>query len=249
VGLTLNGGSTPAARGLVENKTGRNVAGERRTMNKYDELIANLSRDVAPVSPAPPVNTLGVAWFAMSAVYVVVATHMFGPARVGAFSQLATEPRFLLESLLGAAAILWTSLLAFRAAIPAALTRQFAAGGLVLMALWLAQYVIGLVSPALEPSMMGKRSHCYYETMIYALPPILVGVFLIRRLYPLRFVRTAMSLSLAAGMLPALYMQLACMYEPIHILSLHILPGLLMVLAGAAIASLWRQRRTSSNGC
>jgi len=178
---------------------------------------------------------------------VVVVTHIFGPARAGAFSQLATEPRFLLESLLGAAAILWTSLLAFRAAIPAALTRQFAAVGLVLMALWLAQYLIGLVSPALEPSMVGKRNYCYLETMVYAVPPILAGLFLIRRLYPLRYVRTAMSLSLAAGMLPALYMQLACMYEPAHILSLHILPGLLMVLAGAAIASLWRQRRVAFN--
>mgnify|MGYP001812492977 FL=1 len=214
-------------------------------MKKYEELIADLSRDVAAVSPAPPVNRLGVAWFVMSAVYVVVATHIIGPGRASAFSQLATEPRFLMESLLGAAAILWTSLLAFRAAIPAALTRQFAAAGFVLLALWLAQYVIGLVSPALEPSMVGKRGHCYYETMIYALPPILVGVFIIRRLYALRFVRTAMSLSLAAGMLPALYMQLACMYEPAHILSLHILPGLLMVLAGAAIAALWRQRRTA----
>ena len=217
-------------------------------MKKYDELIANLSRDVAPVSPAPPVNTVGMVWFGLSAVYVVVMTHIIGPTRAGAFSQLATEPRFLMESLLGVAAILWTSLLAFRAAIPAALTRQFAVGGLVLMTVWLAQYLIGLVSPALEPSMVGKRNHCYYETMIYALPPILVGVFLIRRLYALQFVRTAMLVGLAAGMLPALYMQLACMYEPTHILSLHILPGLLMVLAGAAIASVWRQRRTVFHG-
>jgi hypothetical protein len=232
----------------VGDKSGRNVVGERKAMNKYEELIANLSREVAPVSPAPPVNVLGIAWFALSAVYVVVVTHIFGPARAGAFSQLATEPRFLLESLLGAAAILWTSLLAFRAAIPAALTRQFATAGFVLMALWLAQYLIGLASPALEPSMVGKRSHCYFETMVYALPPILVGIYLIRRLYALQYVRTAMSLSLAAGMLPALYMQLACMYEPAHILFLHILPGLLMVLAGAAIASLWRQHRTTTIG-
>ena len=217
-------------------------------MNKYEELIANLSSNVAPVSPAPPVNTLGFGWFALSAVYVVVATHIIGPARAGAFSQLATEPRFLLEFLLGAAAILWTSLLAFRAAVPAALTRQFAVGGFVLMALWLAQYLVGLVSPALEPAIVGKRSHCYFETMIIALPPILVGIHLIRRLYALRYVRTTMSLSLAAGMLPALYMQLACMYEPTHILLLHILPGLLMVLAGAAIASLWRQHRTTTIG-
>jgi hypothetical protein len=216
-------------------------------MNKHNELIESLTRDLAPVLPAPNANTLAMAWFGLSAIYVVAVTHLIGPIRPGAFSQLATEPRFLLETLLGIVAILWISLIAFRAAIPATLTRQFAAGSLVLMALWLAQYVIGLVSPALEPSMLGKRIYCYYETMIYALPPILTGLFLIRRLYPLRFVRTAMSLSLAAGMLPALYMQLACMYEPSHILVFHILPGLLMVLAGAAIAALWRQRRQASH--
>jgi hypothetical protein len=215
-------------------------------MNKHDELIAQLSRDLAPVSPAPNINNLAMVWILLSAVYVVAVTYLFGPVRPGAFSQLATEPRFLLESVLGLAAIVGTSMLAFRAAIPGALTRQFAAAALVLMALWLAQYVIGLASPALEPSVLGKRNHCYIETMIYALPPILAGLFLIRRLYPLRFVRTAMSISLAAGMLPALYMQLACMYEPSHILALHILPGLLMVLAGAAIAALWRVRRHGS---
>lgn len=215
-------------------------------MNKHDVLIAQLSRDLAPVSPAPNINNLAMVWILLSAVYVVAVTYLFGPVRPGAFSQLATEPRFLLESVLGLAAIVGTSMLAFRAAIPGALTRQFAAAALVLMALWLAQYVIGLASPALEPSVLGKRNHCFIETMIYALPPILAGLFLIRRLYPLRFVRTAMSISLAAGMLPALYMQLACMYEPSHILALHILPGLLMVLAGAAIAALWRVRRHGS---
>jgi hypothetical protein len=35
-------------------------------------------------------------------------------------------------------------------------------------------------------------------------------------------------------MIPALYMQLACMYMPAHILTLHILPGLLV----AAICAL-----------
>jgi len=216
-------------------------------MNKHDLLISNLSRDLAPVSPAPNINILAMVWILLSAIYVVAVTRLFGPVRSGAYSQLATDPRFLLESMLGLAAIFWISLLAFRASIPGVLTRRFAAGGLILMALWLAQYVIGLVSPALEPSMLGKRAHCFMETMIYAVPPILLGLFLIRRLYPLRFVRTAMSIGLAAGMLPALYMQLACMYEPSHILVFHIFPGLLMVLAGAAIAALWRPRLPRSD--
>ena len=218
-------------------------------MNNHDELIASLSRDLAPVSRAPDVNGLALAWFLLSAAYVVVVAHLLGPIRPGAFSQLASEPRFLLETLMGLLAIAWASLVAFRAAVPGALTRRFATIGLVLMSLWLAQYVFGLVSPALEPSTLGKRGHCYLETMIYALPPILIALFFARRLYPLRYIRTSMSIGLAAGMLPALYMQLACMYEPAHILTLHVLPGLAMVLIGAAIAALWRlQRRSTDEG-
>jgi len=216
-------------------------------MNAHDELIADLSRDLAPVKPAPNINVLALVWFLGSAVFVIVVTHLAGPVRPGAFSQLASEPRFLLETLLGVAAIIWVSMVAFRAAIPAALSKTFAIAGVILMSLWLAQYVFGLVSPALEPSVLGERAHCYLETMAYSFPPILIALFLVRRLYPLHFLRTSMTLSLAAGMISALYMQLACMYEPLHILEFHILPGLAMVLIGAATAAIWRLRREGSN--
>jgi len=208
-------------------------------VNKHDTLISKLSQDLTPVSPPPAINKLAVAWFLLSAIYVVAVTHLFGPARPGAFAQLGTEPRFLLETLLGVVAILWFSLLAFRSAIPAALGRRFAIAGYVLMALWLAQYVIGFVSPALEPSRLGKRNYCYIETIIYALPVILAGFYIVRRLYPLSPKRTAMSIGLVSGMLPALYMQIACMYEPLHILAFHILPGLLMVGVSTGIAARW----------
>jgi hypothetical protein len=215
-------------------------------MNKYNDLINDLSRDLAPVTPGIRVKTLATAWFSCSALFVVAATFLFGPVRPGVLAQLVSEPRFLLESLLGLMAILWVSLMAFRSAIPANLPRWFSILGLALIVLWLAQYVIGFASPALEPSSFGKRGHCFSETLVYSVPPIFVGLYLIRRLYPVRPVRTAMSLSLAAGMLPALYMQLACMYEPSHILSFHILPGLLMVFAGTAIAAIWGQPRRAT---
>jgi len=47
-------------------------------------------------------------------------------------------------------------------------------------------------------------------------------------------------------MMPALYMQLACMYEPAHILSFHILPGLMMVGVGAVIAARWGLRQADA---
>lgn len=206
-------------------------------MNKHETLIENLSSNLAPVKPAPNINRMALAWFLLSAIYTVAVTQLLGPIRPGALTQLATEPRFLFETVLGVVSILWFSLLAFRSAVPAALSKKFAIAGLVLVGLWLAQYVIGFVSPALEPSKLGKRSYCYIETLAYALPVILAGLYFVRRLYPLRPVGTAMSVGLVAGMLPALYMQLACMYEPSHILGFHILPGLLMVGVGAAFAT------------
>lgn len=216
-------------------------------MNVRDELIESLSHELEPVSPVPGINALAALWVLLSTAYVVAMTYLLGPIRPGAISQLIAEPRFLLESLLGVAAIIWISVAAFRAAIPASLSKSFAMIGTVLLSLWLTQYVIGLVSPALEASTLGKRGHCYFETMAYSLPPILIGLYLIRRLYPLRFTRTSMTLSLAAGMIPALYMQLACMYEPLHILGFHILPGLAMVLVGAVASALWPPQRNGYN--
>ena len=206
-------------------------------MNKHEKLISNLSSELTPVSPPPNINKLALVWFLLGAVYVVAVIHLFGPARPGAFSQLGTEPRFLFETMLGVGAILWTSLLAFRSAVPAALSKQFAAIGVILMVFWLAQYVIGFVSPALEPSMLGKRRYCQFESLVYSLPVILAGLFIVRRFYPMHPVRTGMSIGLAAGMMPALYMQLACMYEPAHIISFHVIPGLLMAGVAAAIAA------------
>jgi hypothetical protein len=211
-------------------------------VNKHEALISNLSSNLAPVSRPPNINRLAMAWCLLSAIYVIAVTQLFGPIRPGAIEQLGTEPRFLLETLLGVVAIFWFGLLAFRSAIPAALSKNFVIVGLVLMTLWLSQYVIGFFSPSLEPSKLGKRAFCYLETMVYALPVILTGLLLVRRLFPLSFVRTAMSVGLVAGMMPALYMQLACMYEPAHILALHILPGLLMVCVGAGAAAWWYLR-------
>lgn len=209
-------------------------------MQNRDTFIAELSKNLAPVKRVPNVNLLAVSWFIVSAIYVVAIIHLFGPIRPGVLSQLISSPRFLLETLLGVAAIFWLSVLAFRDAVPGVLSRRFMIGGFILMVLWLAQYIIGLIIPALEPSSFGKRDSCALETMIYSLPPIYLAWFLIRRLYPLHPMRTAMSISLASGMIPALYMQLACMYDPSHILKFHITPGLLMVLIGVAIAWYWQ---------
>ena len=213
--------------------------------NSRDDLISALSSGLEPVQRAVHVDRVAALWLLVSALYVIGITHWLGPIRPNAMTQLASEPRFLVETLTGVLAIVVVGLASFRAAIPGALSVRFATAGAILMALWLAGCVFGLVSPALEPSMLGKRPYCVWETFAYALPPMLLGFVLVRRLYPLQPVKTAMSFSLVAGMIPALYMQIACMYMPVHILKFHIIPGLLVSVVGAAIAWISRPRQTT----
>jgi hypothetical protein len=201
--------------------------------DKRKDVIDSLIQDLLPVSAAPPIQSTVFWWFALSALYLVLVTTLTGSLRSNALDQLASEPRFLFESILGLMAIIATSAVVFYSAVPGALQRKYVwlAAGLLLA--WWANYVVGLVHPALEPSMLGKRDHCFSETLLFAIPPLAVALFLLRRLYPLQPLRSAMGAGLAAGMMPALYMQIACMYSPSHILQMHIAPGLVVALIGA----------------
>ncbi len=211
-------------------------------MSKRDELIQALSADLKTVRPAPPADLVAIGWLLASALFVALVTHLMGPIRPNAIEQLSSEPRFFSETTLGIGAIALATLAAFRAAVPGTPGRSLRRAATAVLMLWLATYIIGLYSPALEPSMLGKRPHCVWETLVYAMPPLIVGFVLIRGLYPLQPTRTAMVIGLASGMIPALYMQIACMYAPHHVLLLHVLPGMsVSLLAAGAAWLLWRR--------
>ena len=158
----------------------------------------------------------------------MLASALLGRVRETALLQLQTEPHFLLESLLGLAAIMATTLVTFRAGIPGLASRGLALLAAVLLGAWLLNHLLGLSWPALEPSMLGKRPHCYLETLLLAVPPLVLALHWLGRMYPLSPRLAVLAAGLACGLLPALYMQIACMYEPSHILKFHILPGLLV---------------------
>lgn len=211
-------------------------------MNKREELLDSLSSGLEPVSPAPDLRMLAALWFVFSALYVMVLTQLLGPIRPTALGQLQSEPRFLLEMLLGVALAAGLALSSFQIAMPAALGRLLSVMVGVLGALWLGGFVVGLVDPALEPSMAGKRHHCYLESFLYASPPLVALLYWQRRLYPLQPGKAAVVAGLSAGMLPALYMQIACMYQPAHILAFHVGPALVIAAAAPLVLRLWPRR-------
>lgn len=215
-------------------------------MTRHEQLIQSLSDDLTAVKPIMSPDWLAVIWLLGSAVFVVLCTALDGPLRPGVFDQLLASPRFLAEMALGLAAIVMLAICAFRAAQPGRLQRRFAIASAVLLVLWLLQYLVGFWSPALPPSTAGARHTCWLETIGFAVGPMLIAFFLTRRWYPLNPWHTTLSFSLVTGLLPAWYMQMACMYRVPHIVEFHILPGLAVALAGSCLALLYRRDRIRS---
>ena len=215
-------------------------------MTSRDDLIASLSSDLAPVKPVGRVEVWASAWLLASGLYVVAIIHLMGPVRPEAMAQLTSQMRFLAEMLIGATAIALLTLGAFRSSVPGLSYQRLTGLGAALLMLWISLFLVGLEWPALEPSMSGKRHYCVVETFLYAMPPVLLAYFILRRFYPLNMTRIAATVCLAAGMLPALYMQVACMYIPAHILKFHVVPGLAVGAAGAALALLVTRRARNS---
>ncbi len=205
-------------------------------MKKIEDTIQSLTSDLKPVRPALSPQRLAALWLLVCTVFVVAITQYIAPIRVGAWQQLVSTPRFALETVTAILAVICFALIVFRSSFPGMHYRRLVGCGLVMLALWVTQYLVGLWRPAISPLPLGERHWCWLEIIVYSLPLMVLALLMTRHLYPMTPLLTACSYCLAGGILPAVYMQLACMYEASHILIFHILPGLSMTLLGFLFA-------------
>jgi hypothetical protein len=201
-----------------------------------EALIAQLAAHATPIEHPGRTTWKAMLWLMLATAMTLAALMIHAPLASPRLPALIAVPRFFIETLLGIAAILALSTTAFRLSIPAAtsLSRLLTLPLMLLLA-WVGMYVFGLIDPALAPSMAGKRVHCWLEALLAGVPGLVLGCIAVRRLWPLRGAWTGAFLGLASGALPALAMQLVCMYEPAHILKLHLAPGLALGVVGAVV--------------
>jgi hypothetical protein len=203
-----------------------------------EPLIDQLVDELEPVSRPPSIGASVLGWGLASWAMVVVLVKLTGPLRGGALEQLFAEPRFLFECLIGASLGLVAMAGALGIATPGrGKSAHLMRPGMILLGGWVAAYLYGLVSPALAPSEAGHRSYCFAETLLFALPPLALALVLLRRRAALEPGLASGLAAVAAASLPALAMQLACMYDPIHTLSMHLPP---VIVLGATAALLGR---------
>jgi hypothetical protein len=207
------------------------------------ELIQRLSEELGPAPRLRGPFQLALLWWIGGWIFVVAVTLAVQPMRPGFADQLLASPRFAAETLFGIAAGAFAIAAAFAVGIPGwGLPRRWIALAMGLLALWSGAYFYGLVDPALEPSMLGKRALCFAEVLIYGLPILVAGLLLLRRLAPLERWGAGLVVGSAAGAIPGLLMQLACVYIPSHILIFHLAPALVLALVGSLAGRLLLRR-------
>lgn len=199
-----------------------------------NELIAELARDLTVSRRAGRTLDMIIYWLVFNFAIALLLVYFNGPFRPGSLQQAYSHPRFLLESLTGLLAIVLLGMSAIRSGVPSNISslKRFAPA-LLLLAVWVGFYVVGIWSPALEPSMLGKRDFpCYLATFLFGLPSLVLGLYLIGRLWPLHGAWSGLIIGLAAGATTALIMQFACIYVPGHIITHHLVPGMLVGVTG-----------------
>ncbi|MEQ8659553.1 MAG: NrsF family protein [Gammaproteobacteria bacterium] len=207
-----------------------------RDENGHERLIASLVENLAPVRRRVPVLLPTLTWLVLASAFIGACYAVVQPFRPGVLTDLAGAPGFAFETLLGllAAAALFAAALALAVPALGSPWRRLAPA-LALGAAWLALQLWSLVEPTLTPTMLGKRAGCVWEVLIVGLPPLGAGLVLARRRWPLHGAASGLVCGLAAGLLAAAVMQLACMYVPLHNLLFHALPGLALGVLGALI--------------
>ena len=208
-----------------------------------EQLIDSLAAGLTPVTKPGQTTPTIVMWLCGAALLSVVAVLLIGPLREHAFAPLLVNPRYLAEAVLGTCSIVALAIAGLRLAVPSmAPLRTRVTAPLLLLALWVGLYAYGLHDSTLPVSMAGKRAHCMFEAALIGVPALAWGLWLARRWWPLHGAWSGLLLGFAAGAMPALLMQFACMYAPPHILLFHLLPGLSLGVIGA-LAGAWYLRQ------
>lgn len=198
--------------------------------NKFiDHLVEDLE-------PTPPLRSPGfrtVISFSFLVVVTALCILWVHEYRPGFWVQLNEHWRFQVEIVSGIALTLSTFYIVFASSIPGEkVNRAVSLTCLVSFSIFAGSLAIGFGMASPESSRLGARPFCELEVLIYGGLSMGGLFYLIRNGIIVSYSSKNLLLGFSAGLISALIMQLACMYDPWHGLLFHFIPALLLGALG-----------------
>jgi hypothetical protein len=201
---------------------------------RREDLIQELATSPAVPPGASAITPRALRWLASATVIALLAIVLREPLREAWLAQLMAAPRELLAAGMASLAILSAGLAAFRSGVPSPTSPlRHAFWPLVFGLAWIGLLALGALGGENGASTARSRAYCWLEVFAYGAPGLWLGLLALRRLWPLHGAWSGALLGFAAGAIPALIMDLACVNEPGHSLAYHVVPGLALAAAGA----------------
>lgn len=201
-------------------------------MKRYQECILQLVKSLPEKESVLYWRSNAAVWLVVTIVVCTALLLWVQPLRPSLLEEWS-QPRFFLEVSSGFLIFIISGLIVVLLGFPdsseSLLLRILSP---LLIGMWVALVALGLVVPALEPSMVGKRPFCFYEGIVYGIIGFLIFSILSTRLVHLRPRWNSFCAAITAGFLPCVLMHLGCMYDPRHILKQHCTP--LLIVGGVA---------------
>ena len=149
------------------------------------------------------------------------------------FKQLVSYPRFLFEIVSGSLLCIFLLYFSIRILIPGVqLIKKHFIWLSICFSVFFATLLLSWWIPSPPESSLGMRAHCNFEVFVYGTVGFVITFFYFKN-FDLGVSRFQMaSISLGSGLVPALFMQMACMYSPSHALVAHYGPVFLIGILG-----------------
>ncbi|MFQ5470763.1 MAG: NrsF family protein [Gammaproteobacteria bacterium] len=209
----------------------------------HKTLIENLVNELTPVKPQQLPMTRALIWYPIFFVVIASVAYLVQEYRTGFISQIAESPRFQIE-LVSAIAISCVGIyISFVQFVPG--EKVHTVSKLIFyisITLFLASIIWSFFDATPHASDEGVRSFCETEVVVYGLITLYIFLFLNRKGLLNISSSKRMQFGLSIALIPALIMQVACMYDPAHALMFHFSPVLIVAFIGIRLSDIFVNR-------
>jgi uncharacterized membrane protein len=204
-------------------------------MNK--NLIDNLVDDLEPVKVLWPAHIRLIIWMGFFLALTGLGMYLRQDFRQAPMTSLFSSSMHSISLWLGLAAVFMLGLNIFKSIIPGEkISKWIRYSGLALLVTSFALCIFELFHPFIAASSLGARPFCNLEVLVYGVVGSIISYIFLRKGMLQLSGKTLFYLTITSGLVPALIMQTACKYEPMHNILHHFMPILGIGLINGMIA-------------
>ncbi len=205
---------------------------------KKEELINTLVDDLEEFTPVRTTLRVVLFWHLTLFFSITLWGLWVVGFRPNIGSQLLSSPRFFAEVLCGVVLVFLLTWKVLGSSIPGYKTKAISIAIKLIGSLLVGLFLYSLYDPSLSVSMVGKRPNCFYEGIVFGTIVALSLFTLLRFRAVFERLTTGILIGVVGVLASASFMHVACMYDPVHVLVLHVTPVFIVSAVAALVVRL-----------